>query len=306
MPGLSHQECNKIFDRNRMGEEAESGKNWSRVAALYAKSVNENDPQSASGSACTEILKVIDDSLPFSEASFIVDIGCGNGQVISRVFDSAKHTDQIPDNSRLVAADVSQHFVDMVVERKRERSKQSQLWKRLEVHRWDARDLRDQVRDGEVSHLLASFAYFAMAGETDALGEARRILKDGGIFVETSMGWTEWGYLPQFVKQVRPDLTVPEPQPNWSSVEGVIKTLSDAGFKNAMAKEFEVGLPLEHYEDAVEFVFEGFPRMKPVIEEMSSEDRERARQWILEYLKQKHPQEPFRLTGNGYIGYGVK
>jgi ubiquinone/menaquinone biosynthesis C-methylase UbiE len=289
-----------------MGEEAQSGKNWSRVAALYAKSVNENDPKSASGAACTEILKAVDEKLPFSEASFIVDMGCGNGQVISRVFDSSKHAEQIPDNARLLAVDVSQHFVDMVKERKKERKKQSMLWERLKVHRWDARDLRDQIHDGEVSHLLASFAYFSMDGEHEALAEAHRILKDGGIFVETSMGMTEWGHLPQFVKQVRPDLTVPEIPANWSSVDKVINMLSGAGFKNVVSKEFEVGLPLERYDDAVQFVFEGFPRMKPVLEDMSSEEIEKARQLMLEYVKEKHPQEPFRLIGKGYVGYGVR
>ena len=288
-----------------MGDEAQSGKAWSRVAALYAKSVNENDPKSASGAACTEILRAVDERLPLSEASFIVDMGCGNGQVISRVFDSSEHAGQTPDAARLVAADVSQHFVDMIQERKKERSNQSKLWERLEVHRWDARDLRDQIHDGEVSHLLASFAYFAMVGEEEALAEAYRILKDGGIFVETSMGWTEWGYLPQFVKQVRPDLTVPGIS-NWSSVDKVTSILSSAGFKNVVAKEFEVGLPLEHYEDAIEFVFEGFPRMKPVREQMKSDEIERARELMLEYLKDKHPHEPFRLTGNGYVGYGTK
>jgi ubiquinone/menaquinone biosynthesis C-methylase UbiE len=233
-------------------------------------------------------------------------MGCGNGQVISRVFDSSKHAEQIPDNARLVAVDVSQHFVDMVKERKKERKKQSMLWERLKVHRWDARDLRDQIHDGEVSHLLASFAYFSMDGEHEALAEAHRILKDGGIFVETSMGMTEWGHLPQFVKQVRPDLTVPEIPANWSSVDKVINMLSGAGFKNVVSKEFEVGLPLERYDDAVQFVFGGFPRMKPVLEDMSSEEIEKARQLMLEYVKEKHPQEPFRLIGKGYVGYGVK
>ncbi len=125
-----------------MNEEAQSGKNWSRVARLYAKSVNENDLKSASGAACTEILKAVNETLPLSKASYIVDMGCGNGQVISRLFDS-EHASQIPEHARLVAADVSQNFLGMVKERKRERSKHSSLWERLEVHRWNARDLHN-------------------------------------------------------------------------------------------------------------------------------------------------------------------
>jgi ubiquinone/menaquinone biosynthesis C-methylase UbiE len=197
-----------------MSQGAQSGKNWSRVAALYAKSVNENDLKSASGAACTEILKAVDETLPFSKASFVVDMGCGNGQVISRLFNS-EHAAQIPDNARLVAADVSQEFVEMVKERKKERSKQNPLWERLEVHQWDAIDLHNEIKDGGVSHLLGSFAYFSFKSEKEALAEAHRILKPGGIFVETSMGFTEWGHLPQFIREIRPDKTIPGPKAHW-------------------------------------------------------------------------------------------
>lgn len=247
-----------------MGGETQAGQNWSRVAALYAKSVDENDLKSASGAACTEILKAVDDVLPFDQASFIMDMGCGNGQVISRVLGSSKHASQIPDNARIVAADVSQQFLDMVRVRKEERSKENELWKRLEVQQWNACDLHKEIQDGQVSHLLASFAYFSMKDELEqqALAEAYRIMRPGGIFVETSMGWTEWGHLPQFLKQVRPDKVIPGPAAKWQSIEGVTKTLSEAGFKNVVAKEFEVGLPLEKYDDAIGFVFEGFPFMR--------------------------------------------
>lgn len=242
-----------------MSDEAQSGKNWSRVAELYAKSVNENDWKSASGAAATEILQAVDETLPFDQATYIIDMGCGNGQIISRLFDSSKHAAQIPDSARLVAADVSREFIDMVNARKKERSHKIPLWKRLEVHCWDGRDLRNEVKDCEVSHLLSSFAYFTMTGEKEGLAEAHRILKPGGIFVETSMGWTEWGHLPQFIKQIRPDKTIPGPQAHWQSVEGVTKTLQDSGFRNVVVKEFEVTLPLEKITEAIEFCFEGFP-----------------------------------------------
>ena len=301
-----HDGLNQTAKQYKMGEEAQSGKNWSRVAALYAKSVNENDLKSASGAACTEILKAVDETLPFREASFILDMGCGNGQVTSRLFDSSTHAQQVPSTARLVAADVSKDFVEMVEARKKERSKQNPLWERLEVHRWDARSLHDDIQDDKVSHLLGSFAYFTMTGETEALAEAYRILRRGGIFVETSMGWTEWSYLPQFVKQIRPDKSIPGPQAHWQSVDGVTKTLSDAGFKDVVAREFDVSLPLEKHEDAVEFVFEGFPFMKALTADMSDDEIRNARQLMLDYVKQRHPEEPLRLTGKGYIGRGLK
>lgn len=289
-----------------MAEEAQSGKNWSRVAKLYAKSVDENDFRSASGAACTEILNAVDERLPLNHATFVMDMGCGNGQVISRLLGSSKHATQIPQNARLVAADVSQQFLDMLEERRQECSKQNPTWERLEVRRWDARDLKDHVKDDEVSHLLGSFAYFTMTEEKKGLLEAYRILKPGGIFAETSMGWTEWSHLPQFVKQIRPDKSIPGPQAHWQSAEGVIKTLTDVGFKEVKAKEFEVTLPLDKYKDAVEFVFEGFPFMKALVVDMSADEVEKAKQLMLDYVKERHPKEPLRLTGNGYLGYGSK
>ena len=105
-----------------MGDEVHSGKNWSRVAELYAKSVNENDWKSASGAAATQILQAVDGAQPFDQATYIIDMGCGNGQVTSRLFDSSRHAAQIPDSAHLVAADVSQEFIDMVNARKKERS----------------------------------------------------------------------------------------------------------------------------------------------------------------------------------------
>ena len=65
-------------------------------------------------------------------------------------------------------------------------------------------------------------------------------------------------------------------------------------------------LPLEKYEDAIHFVFEGFPFMKGLLADMSSDEVQQIRELMLEYVKQRHPEEPFRLTGKGYVGYGMK
>ena len=289
-----------------MGDEAQSGKNWGRVAGLYAELVDENDPQGASGAACTEILAVVDAMLPFDNASFVLDMGCGNGQVISRVFGSSKHAAQIPEDARIVAADVSQSFVDKVNERKAVRSVHNAIWKRLEVHRWDGIDLRQDVRDGEVSHLLSAFTYFAMAGEREGLAEAWRVLKPGGLFVETSMGYTDWGHLPQFIKHVRPDKMIPGPKAHWQSKEGVKETLSDAGFKDIRAKEFDVTLALDTHQEAVDFVMEVFPYVKPLMADMSEEEVEKVKQSMLQFVRGRYPDEPFRMKGTALIRWGAK
>ena len=289
-----------------MADEVQPGKSWSKVAEIYARVANENDPKSPSGAACREILAAVDEALPFDKANFILDMGCGNGQVISQVLGSSKHAGQIPNGARIVAADVSQKFLDMVKERKAERSSQNPIWNRLEVRCWDARNLHNEVQDGDVSHLIAAFAYFAMAGEQEALAEAFRVLKKGGVFAGTSFGYTEWGHLPHFIKHVRPDKTIPGPGEHWQSIKGVKKTLSDAGFKNVLAKEFEVGLALDTRQEAVDFVMEGFPYVKPLMADMSEEEVTKTKDAMLQFVKERHPGEPLRLTGTALIGWGTK
>jgi hypothetical protein len=89
-------------------------------------------------------------------------------------------------------------------------------------------------------------------------------------------------------------------------MDGVTKTLSDEGFKNVMAKEFDVSLPVETHEEAVEFVYQGFPFKKSFIADMSDDEMLQSRQFTLDYVKQRHPQEPLRLTGKAYLGCGMK
>jgi hypothetical protein len=91
------------------------------------------------------------------------------------------------------------------------------------------------------------------------------------------MGFTEWGHLPQFIREIRPDKTIPGPKVHWQSVDGVTKKPSDVGFRNVVAKEFDVSLLVDTYEEAVEFVYEGFPFMKSFIADMSDDKIRQAR-----------------------------
>ena len=162
-----------------------------------------------------------------------MDMGTGPGQVISAVLESPNAND-IPASARIVAADVSQQFVTMVSSHQQKKIEaDNSLWSRVEPKLWDARDLND-VADGTISHLLSSFVYFALNGETEGLTEAFRVLRakeaGAGIFVTTSMGYTEWGRLPLFIKEVQPKKTVPEPGIEWGSTDGVLRILKKAGF----------------------------------------------------------------------------
>ena len=283
-----------------------SGENWSRAAKAYDSVLDVTDAFNPAGAACRQILNVVDNVLPFDQASYIIDMGTGSGAVISSLLDSPSHAAQIPDNARIVAADVAQGLLDILVEKKAAQAEESSVWKRLETMNWDARNLQNEIQDGEVSHLLSSYAYFAFAGEQEALSEAYRILKPGGLFIETSMGFTEWGHLPSFFQTVRPDKAIPGPGKHWQNVGGVKATLKGAGFKDVQAREYEIGIPVETHEGAVEMVFQIFPWVKGFITDMSEAEVTEAREKMVQFLREKHPEAPFVLNGTALIGWARK
>ena len=109
----------------------------------------------------------------------------------------------------------------------------------MEPKLWDTWDLKD-VADGSVSHLLSSFLYFAINGETEGLKEALRVLwpkeAGGDIFVTTYMGDTEWGRLPLFIKDIQPEKKVSQPGFEWGSTDDVLRILKTAVSSNAEAR----------------------------------------------------------------------
>jgi SAM-dependent methyltransferase len=195
----------------------------------------------------------------------------------------------------------------MLRERKSERSSTNPQWNRLEVNNWDAKDLSKEVKDGEISHIISSYAYYTFRDENVALAEAYRVLQPGGFFVETSMRDTEWAWVPErFLKEVRSDITLPGPGEHWLTIEGVTKTLENAGFKSVQVKEYDVGITWDTYDDFMTFIFEGMPFMKPLIADWSEEEVARAKDGMLNYLQKTHPHEPFISPGKGLVGWATK
>lgn len=285
-----------------------SGENWSRVAKAYDDILDENDALNPVGAAVRQILQVVDTTLPFDQASYIIDMGTGSGPLISGVLNSAQHAAQIPSSARIVAADVAQGLLDMLMERKAERAATApdSVWNRLEVQLWDARDLSKEVADDQASHLVSSYAYMAFRDEAQALKEACRILQPGGLFIETSFGFTEWGHLPKFFAAVRPEKLAPGPGEHWGSVEGVRATLEAAGFKDVKAREYEVGIPCETQQGAADLIFNIFPFIKGFIADMSEGEVAEAKRLMVEYVKERHPEEPLVLRGVGLVGWASK
>ena len=289
------------------GEEKPSGKNWSRVAELYARVADERDSLGPNGRANREILATVDSKLPFNKATFVLDMGTGPGQLISGVLNSPQAS-QIPGSARIVAADISSAFVAQCTTRKqKEINSGNKVWERLEVHQWDGLDLSSEVEANSVSHLLSSYTYHAMKNERECLQEAYRILAPGGLFAAAIMGDTDWGHLPSFVSQVRPDKRPPHLQGrHWYSVEGVTSMLSEGGFKDVEARTFDMGVLFDTRKDAVDFVLEGFPFMKGLMAELGEDEQRRVVELMYEFLEKEYPEEPCRLKGTALVGWGTK
>lgn len=43
-----------------------------------------------------------------------------------------------------------------------------------------------------------------------------------------------------------------------------------------------------------------------LVADMSEEDIVKVKSLMLDYIKDRHPQEPLRLVGKGYVGYGTR
>ncbi|KAF2168754.1 hypothetical protein M409DRAFT_20772 [Zasmidium cellare ATCC 36951] len=286
-----------------------SGENWSRVAEIFARVADERDPLSPNGRGNKEMLDAVEAVLPLNQATYILDVGSGPGQVIKGVLGAEEQKPQIPKDARVVATDIAESFVKMLKDTKQKNVDAGEdIWKRVEVTQWDAKDLVE-VQDDSVSHLLAGYCYVAMKDEGRGIKEALRVLKPGGCFVQSNLGDTEWGSLPDFVTQVRPEKqphSTSENAKGWWTTEKVKKKLVDAGFKNVQAKEFPVSMHMNSYEEVILFVWEGFPYMKPLTEDMSAAEVAQAKDLTLKYLKERHPAEPFRLEGTGMVAWGTK
>lgn len=296
-------------DDGTTDEKPSSGDNWSRVAQLYAKVSDEADPLAVTRPSNNAIFSAVESTLPFSEASYIIDMGSGHGPLIGGLLNS-EYAKRIPHNARIVAGDIAQEFIAMLEERKKTNvdADSESLWRRVEIQTLDARDLQSdkgtiKIGDEEVSHLLSSFVYYTMFGDEErGFAEALRVLQPGGVFVATNLGPTDWGSLPDFVIKVRPDKTNPmDLFEKWKSAELVKHIYEKAGFKDVVVNEYQVGLKMETYEETIEFVVEVFPFMKPLMADMSEGEVKEVKKLMREFLVEKQGHEPLQLSGTGIV-----
>jgi ubiquinone/menaquinone biosynthesis C-methylase UbiE len=103
------------------------------------------------------MLEKANDLLPFSEATGILDNGCGPGPVISRLLKNYK----IPESCPITCSDFSEGMINQVKQSKEENVKAdaNSPWNRVEAVVQNAMDLKS-VKDSSRSHVTAGWVQY--------------------------------------------------------------------------------------------------------------------------------------------------
>lgn len=103
------------------------------------------------------MLEKANELLPFSEATGILDNGCGPGPVISRLLKNYK----IPESCPITCSDFSEGMINQVKQSKEENVKAdaNSPWNRVEAVVQNAMDLQS-VKDSSRSHVTAGWVQY--------------------------------------------------------------------------------------------------------------------------------------------------
>lgn len=187
----------------------------------------------------------VNDKLPFSTATAILDTGCGVGQVLGRIIDT--FGDSLPATTRFVAADLSPGMIEAVKQRQTQAQHSNDggsgagVWERVEPVVWDAQDLAAAgVPDAAFSHVTAGLLLFMVPRPHDVFVESFRVLRAGGVFGLTSfrsVGWMD--LIDKALGAVKPGTGLASVPAPWASTEAVRAQLEEAGFTQVEVEEVQ-------------------------------------------------------------------
>lgn len=256
------------------------------------------------GPAVQQMIARADQLYPFSEARGVLDNGCGSGSIISYILD--EHGSKIPDSAVLIAGDFSDSMLDAVRTRKQTAIESGRdVWKRLEVRKLDAHDLRG-LDDESMSHITGGHLYFLLEDHQQALREAHRVLCPGGIIGMTSGKSSQHlDALCGAVEEVRPGTNLKLIKEPWSTQESVNGELEACGFKDV---EIHLVPSSMSYTDVSEFS-DGLLKM-PVMKEatagFSESELDRLRATLIDNLNTIDVDHRRTISGINIVAIGRK
>ena len=134
------------------------GDQWNDIADAYKKITTETSVRPIS-----VMLESANALLPFSEATGILDNGCGPGPIMSRMLKDY----QIPKSCSLTCSDFSEGMIKQVQQTKdgAVKADSSSPWSRVETVVQDATDLKS-IEDLSKSHVTAGWVRIVHCGGT--------------------------------------------------------------------------------------------------------------------------------------------
>lgn len=242
--------------------------------------------------------------VPFSTATLIVDMGCGPGQITDAVLQ--KHSAELSSTARVVGADNNPQMLAQYAERKeRELNEGKEHWRRVETMQTDIHDCAE-LTDDSVTHMLAGFVVFLVPEPVKAVEAMESKLIPGGVLAFSAWESNDWQELMYYPKKVRPDLVMPTPPVDWTQPDGLRKNLNKIGFSKIQVEQTEGYWPFTDYDEICRFILTKMPLAARTISQMSDEEVFQTHALMVSALKAKYPSVPAKMVGKATAAYCLK
>ncbi|KAL8365080.1 hypothetical protein RB595_004072 [Gaeumannomyces hyphopodioides] len=299
-----------------------TAEDWRLAAEVYEKS-----SKGATSGPTGIMLSRVNALSPFSQATSVLDNGCGTGNAPSRLIQD--YGSSISSSTALAAADWASAMVDQVNGAKKAAVDENpgSLWARVETHVLDAMDL-NAIPDQSQSHVTAGWVcystttpnvcvcvfknanmtkvYHMTKSPQKCLSETLRVLKSGGVLGVVSWGDIQWLTIMNPIQQIDPDLRPPASPKEWGSAAGLSRELEKVKFQEVEAHETSVELPFRSHALMVDILLTKMPPLVALTKGFDKEQVERLRGLMIGEIKRLCPSEPGALKGVAIIAVGRK
>lgn len=246
----------------------------------------------------------VNELLPFTSATTVVDMGCGPGQITAAILQY--YASALPTAARVVGADNSPQILTQYVARKQsEVDGGNESWGRVETVATDIHDCA--AFDNEtVTHMLAGFVIFLVPEPLKAIEAIKSKLTPGGIFAFSSWESSDWQELMYYPMKVKAGLVMPRLPKDWAEPESVRKNLQETGFQNVQIVQTEGYWPITDYDEVCRFILTKMPLAARVIAQMSDKEVLETLELMVSDLNAKYPTLPAKMVGKATVAYCQK
>ncbi|CAF9929358.1 MAG: hypothetical protein GOMPHAMPRED_005379 [Gomphillus americanus] len=279
---------------------------WDAAAAATIHCMTKYN--SVSRSAYSTIFQGLEVNRPFSNATTILDIGCGPGigiEVLSESFSK-----DLPAEFVLKAIDFSPAMIQALEGAKLNyinKGIAKEIWSKVKGEVLDVTKM-NTIASGSVSHALANYVLFGVSDSSMAFQEILRVLEPGGVVAMTSFSKVGWIDCMGSIKGVIDrELKFPTMSPTdpWTTVDGVKQKLDTAGFIDTHAGEFEVVMEVDSIK---EFPYDmmDVPSLSAVRSALTPEEMDRGAAAVTDTLRNNYTTKDgkIKIPASCIVGWG--